>query len=107
MYKTVDDKTEIKLPSEQSDLNDTVIEILFDKNVNSIQPLEIPKNRLAGLNGASIKIRISFQSKIFWPRFRNSTDKVRRSLSYTDGDWLGFEKSNLEASIDLGEEKQI
>ena len=35
------------------------------------------------------------------------TDKARGSLSYTDGDWLGFEKSNLEASIDLGEEKQI
>ena len=106
-YETVNDKTEIKLPSKQIDLNDEIIEIQFDKNIDAVQPLEIPKNQLAGLSGDSIRIKYPFSPKYSANGLETLRDKVRGSLSYTDGNWLGFEKSNLEVTIDLSEEKQI
>ncbi len=106
-YDIIDGKTEINLPPKQIDLNNTVVEIQFDKNVDSIQPMEIPKNFLAGLDGAALKLKYHYSPKYSANNLETLTDKVRGSLSYTDTKWLGFEKSNFEAEIDLGEEKQI
>lgn len=106
-YKIINNKTEINLPPKQVDLNNTVIEIIFDRNVDSIQPMVIPMNHLAGLDGAVLKIKYPYSSKYSANGLASLTDKVRGSLSYTDNKWLGFEKSNFEVTIDLGEEKQI
>ncbi len=106
-YKIIDGKTEINLPAEQVDLNNTVIEIQFDEDIDSIQPVEIPQNQLAGLDGAEIKIKYPFSPKYSADGLKSLTDEVRGSLSYTDSKWLGFEKSDFEATIDLGDKKEI
>lgn len=99
--------TEITLPSKQVDLNDTVIEIDFNKNVELMKPLEMPKNKLAGLDDAELKLIHPFSEKYSANGIETLKDKFRGSLSYTDGKWLGFEKNNFEVVIDLGRKKKL
>ena len=54
-----------------------------------------------------IKIKYPYSSKYSADGLATLTDEVRGSLSYTDSKWLGFEKSDFEATIDLGDEKEI
>ncbi len=99
--------TEIILPAKQVDLNDTVIEIVFNKDVELIQPLDMPKNKLTGLDDANLKLFYPFSQKYSANGIETLKDKFRGSLSYTDGKWMGFEKNNFEVLIDLGREKKI
>ncbi|MBK7107028.1 MAG: alpha-L-fucosidase [Ignavibacteriae bacterium] len=106
-YKILNQTTEIELPKEPIDENNTVIEIQFDKDISSINPLEIPLNILSGLDGATLKITNPSNPKYSGKGLETLTDKIRGSKSYTDKIWLGFEKSNFEVTIDFGVEKSI
>ncbi|MFZ1290454.1 MAG: alpha-L-fucosidase [Melioribacteraceae bacterium] len=106
-HRIINQKTEIVLPHKPIDENNTVIEIQFDKDITSLNSLEIPENKLSGLDGAILKINSPSNPKYSGNGLETLRDKVRGSKSFTDTKWLGFEKFNFDVTIDFTEEKQI
>ncbi len=106
-YISSENRTIISLPEEPIDFTTIVIKIELDKNADLIQPLEIPKNKFSGLDVSALKLKFPFSSKFQSKGLETLTDNIRGSKNYTDRNWIGFEKNDLEVTLDLGEIKPV
>lgn len=100
------DSVFVVLPDRLPDANDTVVVLELDGDAGSISPLEMPDQPIHGFVGA-LKFRFPFSEKYPSSGSNSLVDGIRGSLSYSDGNWLGFEQVDLEVRLDLGAEKNV
>lgn len=104
-FEENDTSTVIFLPSEKIDPHNTVITLELDKKADLIDPLDMVRQTFSGIADAKLVLKEPFSSKYPANGLASLTDEIRGSLSYTDQDWMGFEKVDLELILDFGREK--
>jgi alpha-L-fucosidase len=96
----------ITLPNEPLDGNDAVLLLDLNGSAEGIMPLEVPENTF---KKEQSDVRLTNPPSQAYPALgaRSLLDKARGTTDYHHENWMGFEKEDCEAVIDLHSVKSI
>jgi alpha-L-fucosidase len=97
----------IPLPRDPMDESDAVIALDLDGTAGDIVPLDVPTNIFKEMEVGDIRLKTLPGPTYPAHGARSLTDKVRGTLNYLDDSWMGYEKDDCEAVIDLRSVKSV
>ncbi len=95
----------ITLPNQPLDENDAVLVLELDGPADGIEPLDMPENVFESADSSGISLKGVPGYPARGPH--SLVDRIRGTLDFRDGNWIGFEQDNCEAIVDLGLAKPV
>jgi alpha-L-fucosidase len=95
----------ITLPTTPVDDNDAVLVLDLDGSTDTIAPLEVPENAFEIPDSTVVTLKGTPGYPGQGPQ--TLVDKVRGTLDFRDGNWIGFEQDDCEAILDLRVSKPV
>ncbi|WP_347840600.1 alpha-L-fucosidase [uncultured Draconibacterium sp.] len=108
IYYTLDGS----IPTEESELYRGALTVHQSTTINAL--VVCPDNKKSLMSTAtfskanySVKYNTNYSKKYPAQKELTLVDGVKGNLSYSDGNWQGFEQNDIDVVVDLGEEKEI
>jgi hypothetical protein len=97
----------LDLPASLPDPDVNVLVITLNGSTEEIKPMPVEGNLFRFIRATQMEMTNPASGKYPASGIASLTDGIRGSNSYSDGNWLGFEGTNLEVIIDLKDKKTL
>lgn len=97
----------LDLPASLPDPDVNVLVITLNGSTEEIKPMPVQGNLFRFIRATQMEMTNPASGKYPASGIASLTDGIRGSNSYSDGNWLGFEGTNLEVIIDLKDKKTL
>jgi alpha-L-fucosidase len=97
----------VRMPAEQQDKLNTVVRLELDRPVDQLEPLEVRRRITVDMERAAIELATPPDAKFSAKGVKSLVDGVRGTTDRMDGEWLGFEGNDFEASFDFRATRKV
>ena len=98
-FKIANSQVVITLPAKPADENDAVLVLELDGSAEGIAALDVPENDFEVPDSTLVILKGTPGYPGQGPQ--SLVDRVRGTLDFRDGNWIGFERDDCEAILDL------
>jgi len=97
----------VQMPEQQQGKPATVVRLELDRPIDQTEPLEVRRRITVDMEKVAIELATPPDAKFSAKGVKSLIDGVRGTTDRMDGEWLGFEGNDFEASFDFRAARRV